>query len=408
MGGGIRSLGTTAIINSVVIGNTTSGNGAQGGGISSFGNLTITNSTISGNGTSGLSAEGGGIFAQRNVTIRNSTVTSNSTVGTQAPGGGIAIQTGSGTRILTLDNSILAANQAGGEGPDVIAVPSGLMTISASYSIFGDTNGLTAAQLASINSGIGNLLNVNPLLGPLQNNGGPTPTHALLPGSPAINAGNPAAIAGANGVPSNDQRGIGFPRVSNGRIDIGAFEVGNLGDFDKDGDVDGRDFLVWQRNTSVGLLSNWQDDYSPLVTSADFDSDSDIDGRDFLVWQRGFGTQYDHDDLLAWQGQYGVGGVSAIGSQLSVSHEPSVDSRAFGSGLLALGTLLARETASDDVLMIDDPAPLEGAVDEAFAKIGAPSRSTVHEFGDIAVRRSPSQRAFASDNSNDWLSTLDS
>ena len=86
------------------------------------------------------------------------------------------------------------------------------------------------------------------MLGPLANNGGPTLTHALLPGSPAINAGDPAAMAGLDGIPLYDQRGEGFDRVAGGRIDIGAFEVQPLrADFDKDGDVDGADFLIWQR-----------------------------------------------------------------------------------------------------------------------------------------------------------------
>src|SRR5207244_11402345 len=56
---------------------------------------------------------------------------------------------------------------------------------------------------------------VNPLLGPLQNNGGPTPTMALLPGSPALDAGN------NTNAPAFDQRGTGFPRIVNGIIDIG-------------------------------------------------------------------------------------------------------------------------------------------------------------------------------------------
>ena len=61
-------------------------------------------------------------------------------------------------------------------------------------------------------------LGVDPLLAPLANNGGRTPTHALLPGSPAIDAGNNAHAW------AFDQRGPGFPRVVNGRADIGAFE----------------------------------------------------------------------------------------------------------------------------------------------------------------------------------------
>jgi len=78
-------------------------------------------------------------------------------------------------------------------------------------------------------SGIGNLLNMNPALGPLVDNGGPTKTHALLTGSPAIDAGDPLAVEGVGSIPLNDQRGIPFGRVKDGdglngaRIDIGAF-----------------------------------------------------------------------------------------------------------------------------------------------------------------------------------------
>jgi hypothetical protein len=70
-------------------------------------------------------------------------------------------------------------------------------------------------------TGPGDQINTDPLLGPLQNNGGPTFTHALLPGSPAIDAGDPNFTP----PPLNDQRGCSFDRVFNGRIDIGSFEV---------------------------------------------------------------------------------------------------------------------------------------------------------------------------------------
>ena len=62
---------------------------------------------------------------------------------------------------------------------------------------------------------------INPRLGPLQNNGGLTKTHSLLAGSPAINAGDPAPAGPA----AFDQRGTPFSRVSDGRLDIGSFEV---------------------------------------------------------------------------------------------------------------------------------------------------------------------------------------
>ena len=70
---------------------------------------------------------------------------------------------------------------------------------------------------------------IDPLLAPLADNGGPTLTHALLPGSPAINAGDLNAVAGVDDVPLYDQRGKGFDRIVS-RIDIGAFEVQELGD----------------------------------------------------------------------------------------------------------------------------------------------------------------------------------
>ena len=70
-------------------------------------------------------------------------------------------------------------------------------------------------------NGPGDQINTDPLLGPLQDNGGPTFTHALLPGSPAINAGDPNFV----GPPDYDQRGPGFDRVRGGRIDVGSFEV---------------------------------------------------------------------------------------------------------------------------------------------------------------------------------------
>ena len=66
----------------------------------------------------------------------------------------------------------------------------------------------------------GDQINTNPLLGPLQDNGGPTFPHALLPGSPAIDVGNPNFRS-----PPYDQRGCPFDRVFNGRIDISSFET---------------------------------------------------------------------------------------------------------------------------------------------------------------------------------------
>lgn len=106
-------------------------------------------------------------------------------------------------------NTILAGNSAVGGAPDL----SGKLTISG-YNLIGNTQGGSGFAATD-------LLNVNPHLGALQNNGGPTQTMALLSGSPALNAGDPNFV----GPPLYDQRGPGFARVSGGRLDIGAFEV---------------------------------------------------------------------------------------------------------------------------------------------------------------------------------------
>jgi hypothetical protein len=85
---------------------------------------------------------------------------------------------------------------------------------SLGYSVASDNGG-------SVLTGPGDRINTDPVLGPLQDNGGLTFTHALLPGSPAIDAGDPSFTP----PPYHDQRGPDFWRVRNRRIDAGSFEV---------------------------------------------------------------------------------------------------------------------------------------------------------------------------------------
>ena len=99
-----------------------------------------------------------------------------------------------------------ATPRAGGSVPDDVAGNLG----SLGYNLIGDTSGGSGFRPTD-------LLNVDPLLGPLQDNGGPTFTQALLPGSPAVDAGN------NTNAPAFDQRG--FTRIVNGAIDIGAYEL---------------------------------------------------------------------------------------------------------------------------------------------------------------------------------------
>jgi hypothetical protein len=201
------------------------GNGSGGGIYMSGGTLTINSSTIVNNEAIGGSSAslgpfpvsgngyGGGLYvAAGTVSINNSTLAGNQAVAGSsgylgpASGSGGGISNAAGASALQIHDTILADNTAD-NNPDV----DGGVT-SQGHNLIGNTTGGSGFAASD-------LLNVKPQLGPLQNNGGPTPTMALLPGSPALNAGD------NTGAPAYDQRGPGFPRIVNGVIDIGAFEV---------------------------------------------------------------------------------------------------------------------------------------------------------------------------------------
>ncbi len=281
-GGGIYNSGTVAVTSSTLSGNSASGHYAvHGGGISNFGKATLTGSTISGN----SARSGGGIY---NSYFGTATVTSSTLSGNSARfGGGIS---SFGTATITITSSIVAGNIA----PIGAEILSEISTVDLNnYNLLGDGSKTTAEAFNGVTPGGTDMTATSDGTHPtaltsildtmLADNGGPTLTHALLPGSPAINAGDPTAIAGVDGIPLYDQRGEGFDRVVGGRIDMGAFEVqveGLAADFDKDGDVDGADFLVWQTNffTPTGATPN----------DGDADQDGDVDGEDFLIWQLEF------------------------------------------------------------------------------------------------------------------------
>jgi len=213
------------------------GRGGNGGGIASGGPLTIINSLISGNetgpggagyggegysGGGGPGGAGGAIFSSGPLTIINSTISGNRTGpggdGTfRGPGGWGGGITGSA---ITLKNTIIAGNAvaSGGQGADV----SGTVDPESSFNLIdiGGSGGL----IDGVNHNQVGV--VNPGLGPLAINGGPTQTYALLPGSPAIDAGSNAFITHPPfiGPPFTDERGTGFDRIVNTTVDIGAFE----------------------------------------------------------------------------------------------------------------------------------------------------------------------------------------
>ena len=229
-GGGICNNGTL-ILTRCLIRNNRTGDGQEyyalpggyGGGICHFGKeATLTNCTISnnrtGDGKLGGGGRGGGICGN-GLTLIDCTICYNSTgegniidpeYGSGGgSGGGIS---GSG---FSIKNTIIAHNQVAlfGKGPDVHGSLESL-----GYNLIEDIGDCTISGILT-----GNITGVDPLLAPLADNGGPTQTHALLPNSPAIDAGNSPGI-------TEDQRGftrpvdiLAIPNAGDGS-DIGAYE----------------------------------------------------------------------------------------------------------------------------------------------------------------------------------------
>ncbi|NNF68554.1 MAG: right-handed parallel beta-helix repeat-containing protein, partial [Acidimicrobiia bacterium] len=198
-GGGFHNdSGITTITGSTFTGN--SANTEDGGGILNRGgsaDLTVTNSTLSGN---SAVRNGGGISIENTTTLLNVTVTANSA---SNAGGGIRVQSGT----LNAKNTIVAGNTVGG---------------NCSNAVFSQGYNLEDTDTCSFNQ-TGDQTNATALLGPLQDNGGPTETHALLTGSDAIDAGT------NTGAPATDQRGVPRPIDGDGdataTVDVGAYEV---------------------------------------------------------------------------------------------------------------------------------------------------------------------------------------
>ena len=259
-GGGIRNDGTLTVTNSTLSGNSAND---RGGGIYNTGTLAVTNSTLSGNSANlgggirndvgvteiinstlsgNLANYGGGIFsatatgnctATPATTIRNSTLSGNTV--TNNNGGGIYNSVG----VTEISNSTIMTNTAnsgggvwsfndgstctrvggtiiaGNTGSDVAAADTVQRFFSLGHNLIG-TAGANVNLTLELNQ-TGDITNTLPLLGPLADNGGPTLTHTLLPGSPAIDAGN------CDSGPVTDQRGVARPQDDS--CDIGAFEL---------------------------------------------------------------------------------------------------------------------------------------------------------------------------------------
>jgi len=214
-GGGIYvSFLPTTILESEISGNSVTGGG---GGIYSSGSLAVVNSTLSGNTANG---SGGGLYGVEspNIHLYNATISANTADadGDENGNGGGVFMLGS----FSAANSLIGEN-ADNSGSDRRPDCSGTL-VSEGYNLVTNVTGCTiSGDTAS------NLLGAAPMLGPLQNNGGSTFTHALLSGSPAINAGNPGGCYNESGAPlTTDQRGFDRPASGSPLCDIGAYEAG--------------------------------------------------------------------------------------------------------------------------------------------------------------------------------------
>jgi hypothetical protein len=288
LGGAIYNQGAVEIVASTLydhdaIGGAAApgGNGGSGRGGAIYndgGSVVIVNSTLSsnsaltGSGPAILASFGAGVY-NRNGTLEiyNSTITNS----TATSGRGVFAIGDGGSAALTLYSSIVAQSDSV-LTTDLIATTDG----GGEISVAGNHNLIRRQNdfdfLADVD------LRVDPMLGPLLGNGGPTLTHALGADNPALNQGsNPLNL-------TTDQRGGSHARVIGGQPDIGAYERQSvvlpelLGDYNGNQVVDAADYVVWRstRETTVEPYSG-----------ADGDGDGHIDDDDYGVWAANFGKE---------------------------------------------------------------------------------------------------------------------
>lgn len=238
------SSGTTRLVNSTVANNTSL---THGGGIAvagfantSFGTLIATNSTLSGNTAEG---NGGGLFVSggvvggvnygcspnacratlNSVTITNNVADNTNTAPTGDGGGVFVTSTPSNPGSLTVRNTLVAVNTDRSGAANARPDCSGTLT-SQNYNFVGTDSGCTFTTQSGDRRGT-SASPLNPLLGPLANNGGTTDTHLPANNSPLYDAGNSTGCTDDAGqLLTTDQRG--FPRAQPARCDIGSVEIG--------------------------------------------------------------------------------------------------------------------------------------------------------------------------------------
>jgi hypothetical protein len=358
---------------------TISGNDAEmkGGGLhNGDGNVQITDSTLNGN----TADFGGGLYlatpTNDTTTISNSTISNNI-----AALGGAGLFNHSG-QLVIVHSTITENNSNDFAGSGIVTWGVASFAITEIYSTivagnhhtdvalsggFDDTfqsngyNLIGTGTLANFNQA-GDQTNIaDPLLGPLADNGGPTLTHTLLTGSSALNAGD-LSVATA---PEFDQRGSGFSRVVGSSIDIGAYESQTIvvppsADFDGDGDIDGRDFLLWQRGYGIVAPNAEKID-------GDADDDTDVDVDDLDVWQEQYGES---EELAAVTSSDPGDATPGLEDEIAFFIAPPENPSVRG--------YLTSENSIDEIYVAE--------VDRAIEQY-TPVTTSVRSFGEMATRR---------------------
>jgi predicted outer membrane repeat protein len=304
-------------------------------GVEGPSSLSVTGSTISNN-SAGLN--GGGIHVSGNLNLYGSTVYGNSTAsaGPEVAGGIALVDSGfyvSYVELVTLVNNIVAGSTS---GADLVVVLELDGTVTGSHNLIGDGSG-----------GLPNTITADPLLGPLADNGGPTKTMALLPNSPAINAGLPIAEV------STDQRGIARPQGP--APDMGAYERETT-----DAQFTG---LSFEYQTRQAVVFSYSDDGSARYTLPNYTLQNTTTGQTFA-----FGR-----DHFQW---------NADGTQLSL-----VMTNELPDGNYSLSYLLSAGTTTLDFFILAGDANRDRIVD-------------ITDLGILATNWQQSPRTFSQGNFN--------
>lgn len=333
VGGAIyASAGSLSISESTFRNNTA----RLGGGIrlymSSITDVSIENSTFHGNRAEAGTqwAVGGAIFAQYGnssnpIRIYNSTFSDN--FATNAAG---AIRGHTNTHFEIVNSTIYDNHAVNNDGGGLSFV-AGAKPLLQNTIVAGNTAPMganTYLQSGLLAGSANNLIGGDPKLTPLGDFGGPTLTHRLLPGSPAIDAGDNALAVDANGEAFLfDQRGRN--RFVN-TVDIGAVEQELLGDYNGDGSVNTSDYSVWRDH--LGSTSD-------LV--ADGDSNGIVDSNDYQIWKDHFGSTPNGTPLSA---QYNIQLVSSATDENDGDHT-------FGNHSLREALANAASTTGEDMIV---------------------------------------------------------